>query len=347
MRTIVRNGIIFSFFAVLVLSCGKSSDLSNQKLDREEGGYDESVSSETAKVSDGRTSVKSRTAAAKTGKLSGGAASTGDALSGGQPGISAVLNLPGIESSGKQAVEIKSPSEIKNRMIIKNGDLTMEIEKYDECMVKLQKVTDSLGGFISDSKMDIPYSGVKRGNIEIRVPSDKFETAMIEFKNLAKKVEVEGVKGTDVSEEFFDLEARLVNKKKAEARMQEILKAAKNVREIMEVERELTGIREDIERFEGRKRYLADQASLSTIRVTMHEPYPVSVSSSGGFWATIGDGFVHGVKGFAVILSGTIAFLIAGIPVFALIFLIVYLIVRLVKRTRRKKIQVVTPPQQS
>ena len=234
---------------------------------------------------------------------------------------------------------------VKNRMIIKNGDLTMEIEKYDDCMVKLQKVTDSLGGFISDSKMDIPYSGVKRGNIEIRVPSEKFETAMIEFKNLAKKVEVEGVKGTDVSEEFFDLEARLINKKKAEARMQEILKAAKNVREIMEVERELTGIREDIERFEGRKRYLADQASLSTIRVTMHEPYPVSVSSSGGFWATIGDGFVHGVKGFAVILSGTIAFLIAGIPVFALIFLIVYLIVKVIKRARRKKIQVVTPPQ--
>ena len=345
MQSILRHGRIYAFVAVLVLSCGKSSDLSNQKLDQEEGSYDESVSSEMAKVSDGRTSMKTRTSAAKSAKSGGGAANPGSVLGGGGGSeLSAVLNI-GTGTSEKTATEIKTTSEVKSRMIIKNGDLTMEIEKYDECMVKLQKVTDSLGGFISDSKMDIPYSGVKRGNIEIRVPSEKFETAMIEFKNLAKKVEVEGVKGTDVSEEFFDLEARLINKQKAEARMQEILKAAKNVREIMEVERELTGIREDIERFEGRKRFLADQASLSTIRVTMHEPYPVSVSSSGGFWATIGDGFVHGVKGFAVILSGTIAFLIAGIPVFALIFLIVYLIVKLIKRARRKKIQVVTPPQ--
>jgi hypothetical protein len=333
MKAIFKNGWLFLFIAVLVLSCGKSADLGEEDrgkkdIESEEGGVVEKTKElESKKMAKPRTATRSSVAT-------------------GGSGLSAVLNNLDADGQTKyESAEIKSTNQNKIRMIIKNGDLTIEIEKYDDCMVKLQKITDSLGGFISDSKMDIPFAGVKRGNIEIRIPSEKFETLMIEIKNLAKKVEVEGVKGTDVSEEFFDLEARLINKKKAEARMQEIMKAAKTVREILEVERELTGIREDIERFEGRRRFLADQASLSTIRVTMHEPYPVSISSSGGFWATIGDGFVHGIKGFAVILSGTIAFLIAGIPVFALIFLIVYLIIKSVKRARRKKIQVVTPSQ--
>jgi hypothetical protein len=336
MRTIFRNGWVLSFFAVWVLSCGKSTDLDDESRGKKDIDSEESGIMEKIKGEETKTAIKSRTAARPS--VASGAASSS--------GLSAVLNNLDADGQTKyESAEIKSSSQNKTRMIIKNGELTMEIEKYDDCMVKIQKISDSSGGFISDSKMDIPYAGVKRGNIEIRIPSEKFETLMIEIKKLASKVEVEGVKGTDVSEEFFDLEARLINKQKAEARMQEIMKAAKTVREILEVERELTGIREDIERFEGRRRFLADQASLSTIRVTMHEPYPVSVSSSGGFWATIGDGFVHGIKGFAVILSGTIAFLIAGIPVFALIFLIVYLTVKTIKRSRRKKIQVITPPQ--
>ncbi len=328
---IMKRTWLAVFLAGFLFSCGKTADIEDKGALTKLKESEEEYAGEMAKT-DVKSSPRARTGGASKTKAAAGT-------------ISAVLNnLEQADRTGYKSEEIKSSNETKTRMIIKNGDLTIEIEKYDESMVQVQKITESLGGFISDSRMEIHYSGVKSGNIEIRVPSEKFETAMIEYKKLAKKVEAEGAKGTDVTEEFFDLEARLINKKKAEARMQEILKAAKTVREILEVERELTGIREDIERFEGRRRFLADQASLSTIRLTMHEPYPVSISSSGGFWATIGDGFVKGFKGFAVILSGTIAFLIAGLPVFALIFLIVYLIIHAIRRARRKKIQVVTPP---
>lgn len=241
-------------------------------------------------------------------------------------------------AAGESGMTEKKSEVIKTRLIIKTAQVSYEVENYNETIKSVTAITDSLGGFISDSKIEYPYPGVHRGTVELRVPAEHFETALIRLKTLSKKIESERIKGSDVTEEFYDLEARLVNKKKAEARFQEILKTAKTVREILDVERELTEVRENIERMEGRKRFLADQTSFSTITLTVHEPYPVAVSASGGFWATIGEGFKEGFVGFAHVLRVLIVILIAGIPLWALLFFIGWLIVKLIKRSKRKKV---------
>ncbi|MBX7152490.1 DUF4349 domain-containing protein [bacterium] len=224
----------------------------------------------------------------------------------------------------------------KARMIIKIADLAMEIDKYDEAMTQIQMLTEQAGGYISNSITEIPYENVKRGTVNIRIPAVKFESVAGELKKLAKKIESEGVRGEDVTEEFYDLEARLENKRRTEKRFQEILRSANTVKEILDVEREISNVREEIDRFEGRKKFLLDQTGMSTINLTIHEPYPLTVSSSGGFWATIGEGFEDGFSGFAVTLSGLITFLIAGIPVFAAIFIVVFILVKWYRRSKTK-----------
>ena len=240
---------------------------------------------------------------------------------------------------GIASVQFKNVSQIpRARLIIKTSQLGFEVEKYDAALEELQKLTDRLGGFITSSTTEIPYENIKRGTIVLRIPAEKFEATLIDIKKLAKRLESEGVQGQDVTEEFYDLEARLNNKKLAEKQTQDILKRAGTIHDVLEVQRELTNIREDIERFEGRKKFLADQASLSTITVNMHDAYPLTVSSSGGFWATIGDGFGDGFRGFAQVLSGTIAFVIAGSPIFIIIGLGIWALVRWVKRSKQKKL---------
>jgi hypothetical protein len=134
-------------------------------------------------------------------------------------------------------------------------------------------------------------------------------------------VESENVQGNDVTEEFYDLTARLENKKKAEKRYQEILSSARTTKDILEVEQALASVREEIERFEGRKRFLSDQVAMSTINVILHEPYPLMAAGNGGFLAKMRRGFELGIAGFADVLSACITLLIAGIPVFLLVFL--------------------------
>ncbi|NUM80488.1 DUF4349 domain-containing protein [bacterium] len=248
-----------------------------------------------------------------------------------------VDEMSGGEQDSRQFMAKQVSQSIpKARMIIKIADLAMEIGKYDETMTQIQMLTEQFGGYISNSVTEIPYENVKRGTVNIRIPSAKFESMVAELKKLAKKIESEGIRGQDVTEEFYDLEARLENKKRTEKRFQEILRTANTVKEILDVEREISNVREEIERFEGRKKFLLDQTGMSTINLTLHEPYPLTVSSSGGFWATIGEGFEDGFRGFAVTLSGLITFLIAGIPVFAVIFIAIFLLVKWYRRSRAK-----------
>ena len=138
-------------------------------------------------------------------------------------------------------------------------------------------------------------------------------------------------------EEFFDLEARLGNQKRTEKRFQEILGVAKTVEEILDVERELSRVREQIERLEGRRRYLKDRVDLSTVSVEWHEPYPLGSGDEGqSFWGMIAEGFERGLEGFAEVLQGLITFVIAALPVVGFLWLVGWAVLRLIRWRRSR-----------
>lgn len=233
----------------------------------------------------------------------------------------------------------------QQRMLIQRAGLQGEIEAFDLWFTELQELVRLQKGFIVNSITRQAYEDARSGNITIRVPQAGFETLLGKLKASFSKIESEQISGDDVSEEFYDLSARLDNQRKAEQRLQEILRAAKNVQEILEVERELTRVRENIERMEGRKRYLQDQVSLSTIEVSWHEPYPMMSGYQGrGFWGTIARGFEQGLRGFADVLSGLITFLIAGFPVYVFLIAAGWGLVRLFRRARGGKIAMKKQP---
>ena len=70
------------------------------------------------------------------------------------------------------------------------------------------------------------------------------------------------VKGEDVTEEFIDIEARLKAKRALEQQFVEIMKRANSVNDALNVERQLSDVRGEIEKIEGRKRFLENRARL-------------------------------------------------------------------------------------
>jgi hypothetical protein len=219
-----------------------------------------------------------------------------------------------------------------NRMIIKTATINCEVSSYDEALTQIQKITTQHGGYVVSSSVQMSIEDVKSGSVRLRIEAKNFDAALQALKQIAKKIDSESVQGNDVTEEFYDLTARLENKRKAEKRYQEILASAKTTKDILEVEQALTNVREEIERMEGRKRYLEDQIALSTITVNLHEPYPLMASGRYGFLAQMRRGIENGVAGFSEVLSACLTFAIAGIPIFVLLFILIWAI----RRYRRK-----------
>lgn len=233
-------------------------------------------------------------------------------------GAGAEALLAGRAADESQPVAAPVPTA---RMIIKTAELFCEVENFEAAAGRMRALAEESGGYLVSAQTSVRDDNRKSGMLTLRVPADKFETTLAALKKLVKKVETENLSGNDVTEEFYDLTARLENKRRAEQRFLEILKTANKTSEILEVEQALVNVREEIERLEGRKRYLSDQVALSTITVRLFEPRPLITTGRDSFWGKLKRGFENGLAGFGDVLSGTITFVIAVLPLVPLFWL--------------------------
>jgi len=240
-----------------------------------------------------------------------------------------------------EMIDFKQQTENYNsqdkRMIIRSGTMNLEVDKYDDTEGKVKEIAARFNGYITNTSASLNASGKKQGTITIRVPSDKFDGLLTELSKTGKVMN-QNITGQDVTAEYMDSEARLKTQRELESRLLQLLaeKTAK-LTDVVEVETKLAAVRENIERTEGRMRYLKDQASYSTLAVSVYEPSMLTTSSGGGFFYELGQGFEKGLTGFTTVLRGIITFVIAFLPIFIILFIIFYYIRKYLKKRRAVK----------
>lgn len=225
------------------------------------------------------------------------------------------------------------------RMIIRSGTMSMEVDKYDETESKVKDIVKGFGGYVTNTSSTLNANGKKQGSVTVRVASDKFDAMIAEISKTGKVMN-QNITGKDVTEEYMDADARLKTQKELESRLLNLL-AEKTARltDVVEVEQKLSNVREVIERTQGRMRYLKDQASYSTLIISISEPGMLVISTGGGFFYEIGEAFSKGLKGFTTVLSGIITVVIALLPLIILAFIVVYLLIKYFKRRKALKVQ--------
>ncbi len=172
--------------------------------------------------------------------------------------------------------------QLTQRKIIKNGSLSLLVEKVEAAVANIQSLAKTFSGFVGDSRIYETSSGTKSGTITIRVPADRFEETLAEIKKMAAKVENESVTAQDVTEQFVDFEARLRNFQAQETQYLEIMKRAFTVAEILQVQQRLGEVRGQIEQIQGQIQYLSRQIDMSTIMVSLSSKADVEIF--GIYW---------------------------------------------------------------
>jgi len=247
----------------------------------------------------------------------------------------------------KQADQSQSMAEAMNRKIIRNADLTLEVATPPEAQRKITSIAETLGGFVVTSESKQRQTGDGKQELEInlvvRVPATQFGPALDQIRSAGSRVIQEKVTGEDVTEEFIDLEARIKTQKALEAQFLEIMKDARKVPDALEVQRQIADVRTEIEKLEGRKRFLENRASLSTISVSLQSPTAIAVNTSS-FGRNIREAVADSVDVASAIVLFLIRFVIVVIPILLLIVLPGYLIARYVLR-RNRKMQLGREPQ--
>ena len=161
------------------------------------------------------------------------------------------------------------------RKLIRTAQIAIEVKSYEDAAAAVAGVALSHGGYLADAQASRGAQDRRRGTLVIRIPADRFAAAYAELKGLGK-VETETVSTQDVTKAYADLESRLRAKRDAEGRLRDILRTrTARLSDVLEAERELSRMVEEIEQIEGERRYYDQQVALSTISATLHEPEAV------------------------------------------------------------------------
>ena len=160
-------------------------------------------------------------------------------------------------------------------MIIRTGQASVEVDNVDQAAVKVRALAASLGGHVANSHFQGGEHNVRSATLELKIPAARYDEAVTKLSSIG---EVESVNSTseDVGEEFVDVTARVANARRLEQRLIQLLATRTGrLEDVLAVERELARVREEIERAEGRLRYLRTRAATSTLTVTVHENEPI------------------------------------------------------------------------
>ncbi len=153
-----------------------------------------------------------------------------------------------------------------DRYVIRNAELNLTVSDVAVASGQVSSIASSAGGFVTNSS-ERRSSGNVIVDVTMQVPADRFESTIEQLKALATTVERAKTTTQDVTEEFIDNEARLANLKASEESTRRLLDKATKMEDIIVVERELSRLRAEIEKIEGRQRYLQRRTDMSTIVV--------------------------------------------------------------------------------
>lgn len=251
-------------------------------------------------------------------------------------------------NSGQYGKSTSENNEVQNpligRKIIKSSNISIETTDFDYTVNEIKKRTDYIGGYIESSNSTgkrINYKGNnenRQASFRLRIPESVFEKFISDVGDLGNIINDRN-SGQDITDQYFDTEARLKTLRIQEERILDILRKAERIQDILELERELSDIRYRIENYTGTIRKWDNLVAFSTLEIVVYEvqeikeikPTPIT------FGEKIKNGFKSSVEALEEIGKGLVIFIVSLIPFLVIIIPVVFLILYIIRRNKGNK----------
>ena len=193
-----------------------------------------------------------------------------------------------------------TPPDVTSNMVIRTATASVEVDSLEPAIAEVKDLARRLGGYVANSGIEAGRNRLRQAALEVKIPAARFDDVLTGLQPIGK-LETVNVSAQDVGEEFVDVAARMENSRRLERRLIDLLATRTGkLQDVLDVEQSLARVREEIERYEGRMRYLRAHAAMSTVRITVHEPLPI-VGTAGQ--SVMGAAFRQAWRNFVVLAS--------------------------------------------
>jgi hypothetical protein len=214
--------------------------------------------------------------------------------------------------------------------IIRTAYSSIQVSRVDEAYDKALNLVKKYDAIILNSSIS-RRADTDEAHITIKILPVHFMTVLDELNTIGR-IESKTITEEDVTEEYYDIKARLGNARKVQERLFGILKKANKVADILKVEKEIERIGENIEVLEGKLRYLDSKVDYSRISMTIYSKKVRIIDFSG-----IGKGFKHAIQYSIQFFFIIIWFIIIILPVIILVFVLKPVVAFAIRKFRRQK----------
>jgi hypothetical protein len=224
------------------------------------------------------------------------------------------------------------PSGIGRAKVVRTASLEVEVKRdgFAAAFSQVPTIAAANGGFVASSSSSAQGAGDRAaaGTIEVRVPSDRFDETRRQLLALGE-VRSEQLRGQDVGGQLTDLDARLRNLRSQEEAIRLLMTKTGTIGETIEVQRQLSTVREQIEQLAGEQARLEDAVAFSTLTLAIVEPGGALQPDDG---SPLGDAVARAVDGAERVLTAVIVTVGYLLPL-AVLALVAWLGVELVRRS--------------
>lgn len=240
--------------------------------------------------------------------------------------------MGGSNAPGNATAQLIQAASAIPRKIIYNATVDLLADNFTTAQRSLLSLIQKHKGYLSETNIGSTPGSPREGTWKIRVPEAEFSGFMADVVKLGE-LQTTHTDSQDVTAEFYDLQARISNKQVEEKRLLDHLqRSTAKLSDILQIEREISRVRGEIEQMQGRLRVLANMTSLTTITVTLHEVKGYVAPKPTTFGSQIARSFQSSVDALADVGKAIILIVVALAP-WAIISLIIgFPLWRLVRR---------------
>jgi len=179
-------------------------------------------------------------------------------------------NIPTAEEVAPKPAETPAP-EVANRKLIRNATIELEIISFDDAVQKITAFAKEERDYVATTSSEKQANGKLRGQVVVKVLPENLDRFLQKVRGLGElKNQTLGTE--DVTKAYFDTDARLKNARVMEQRLIDMLKTKTGkVSDLLQVEKELGRVREDIEKMQGELKYWDSQVQFATVTVSLAE----------------------------------------------------------------------------